>query len=159
MRSKFFDKIFGKFKFRNENLIYGAQQDLAAPNSNNAFNMLIAEDNQVDFATLNRAIKTITFKQNVTIKHASNPNTILQASAKEKFNLIFMDITYLGHAQNGFELSQYIRKNTINASTPIIASTTETADKCYDAGMNGYLSKPYQRNKIANIINGYMTAS
>ena len=63
---------------------------------------------------------------------------------------------------NGFELTQAIRdseKGSDKARTPIIAITANAlsgeADRCLEAGMDDYLSKPVKIEKLAQVLNNW----
>ena len=66
----------------------------------------------------------------------------------QDFDLILMDIQMPG--MDGYELAQYIRKNARSPihQIPIIAMTAfafeDAAKKCFEAGMNDYMSKPVE---------------
>ena len=56
---------------------------------------------------------------------------------------------------NGYETTDQIR-NTLNSNVPIIAMTANAMhgekEKCIEAGMNDYISKPFNSNKLAQIM-------
>ena len=57
---------------------------------------------------------------------------------------------------NGYEASQEIRKTNLGAHIPIIALTAGTVvgekEKCLEAGMNDYTSKPIIKDVLENMI-------
>jgi signal transduction histidine kinase/CheY-like chemotaxis protein len=74
----------------------------------------------------------------------------------QDFDLILMDIQMPG--MDGYELSQYIRKNARSPihQIPIIAMTAfafdDAAKKCFEAGMNDYMSKPVESKILLSKI-------
>ncbi len=62
---------------------------------------------------------------------------------------------------DGFEATQQIRnlehQQNITTPIPIIALTAHAFDEikqqCLDAGMNEYLSKPFDKHQLAKLIN------
>jgi signal transduction histidine kinase/AmiR/NasT family two-component response regulator len=115
--------------------------------------ILIAEDNllnsQVILAFLNRL--------GHTAKVANNGIEAIEAMAKEPFDAILMDIEM--PEMDGLEATQTIRANTTNqynSNIPIIALTAHALkdyeDKSYQAGMNGYLTKPVDINLLKEAL-------
>ena len=70
--------------------------------------------------------------------------------------MIFMDIQM--PVMNGYEATKSIRKlaNKKKADIPIVAMTANAfgtdISACYDAGMNGYVSKPVDIKLVLNEI-------
>ena len=128
------------------------------------FNILLAEDNLIN-QTL--AIKLLeTRGHRVTL--ASNGIEAVEAFKKGDFDLILMDIQM--PEMDGFEASREIRKletgdpqqspianrqSSIH-SIPIIAMTahamTGDREKCIDAGMDDYVSKPIKPEALYSVI-------
>ncbi len=71
----------------------------------------------------------------------------------EQFQLVFMDVQM--PRMNGREATRLIRESGITG-TPIIAMTAESfredRDKCLEAGMNDYISKPVRREITFKMI-------
>jgi CheY-like chemotaxis protein len=59
---------------------------------------------------------------------------------------------------NGYEAARRLRSQDV--TTPIVAVTANAMmgdeEKCLDAGCDGYLSKPIDRTKLAEIIGQYL---
>lgn len=82
---------------------------------------------------------------------------ILKDRPHDPFTLILMDCQM--PQMDGFETTRQIRAGTsgiIHADTPIIALTANNMEgdqqKCLDAGMNGFISKPIERALLERII-------
>ncbi len=75
----------------------------------------------------------------------------------ETFDLILMDCQM--PLMNGYDTTWNIRANTLgkyNTDIPIIALTSNAIKgdnvKCFEAGMNDYLAKPFQSEQLAEIL-------
>lgn len=102
--------------------------------------VLIAEDNPVNASLLSIYLK----KHGLSAVVAGNGRKAADRAGEA--DLIFMDVQM--PEMDGIEAAQLIRK-TLGPSRPyIIALTAEAmkgdAEKCLDAGMNDYLSKPFK---------------
>lgn len=113
----------------------------------------------VDDASLNRYVGGEMIKNmggNVSLA-SSGEGAIAQLQHKN-FDVILMDIGLPG--KDGFEVSQWIRRHSLNTSVPIIALTahdlTQIKQKCQEAGMNGFLSKPFEYQDLYRAIDGML---
>ncbi|MDY6903064.1 MAG: response regulator [Thermodesulfobacteriota bacterium] len=93
---------------------------------------------------------------------AEDGETAVQKALDHHYDLILMDIR-LPH-MNGYEATQRIRANeTGNAHTPIVALTAhamaDDAEKCLQAGMDDYLSKPIEPHKLEALLKDYLYAT
>jgi PAS domain S-box-containing protein len=106
----------------------------------NAFNRLVARN------TLGRCKCRVT--------EAENGQEALELIAKNKFDLILMDIQM--PIMDGFETTRAIREK-LKMSVPIIALTANAfkteLDQCLSAGMNDYVTKPFEEDKLIAVIN------
>ena len=74
----------------------------------------------------------------------------------DRYDLIFMDIQM--SKMDGYMTTREIRtlKNNKKANVPIIAMTAnafeEDAKKCFAAGMNAHLAKPFQIDKVEKTL-------
>lgn len=104
--------------------------------------ILIVEDNKVNMLLL----RTI-------IKNMITPSTIFEAEngqqAIEQFETVYPDIIFMDiqmPLMNGYEATKIIRNLNAGQNVPIIAITAgaekEEKEKCLQAGMNDYISKP-----------------
>ena len=111
-----------------------AQSDLTGKN------VLIVEDNE-----LNRFLAvTILKKWNANIHIAENGEEAVTAVKNKDIDIVLMDIQM--PIMDGVAASTAIR-NELNSSVPIIALTANALEsekeKCWQAGMNEYITKPY----------------
>jgi len=123
-----------------------------------AFTFLIAED----VATNMFLIKTIIKKllPDVNVIEAVNGKEAVEKFKKNKIDFIFMDLQM--PELNGFDATKQIREYeiTINSHTPIIALTAgalkEEKNKALSSGMDDFLTKPIENEKLQKIINNYL---
>jgi len=73
-----------------------------------------------------------------------------EAQESKPFDLVLMDLQM--PVMNGFEATQAIREQEGDVHTQIIALTANSMEgddqKCYEAGMDGYVSKPIDFDKL-----------
>ncbi len=103
-------------------------------------NILIVEDNE-----LNRFLAvTILKKWNANIHIAVNGDEAVKAVSNLKIDIVLMDIQM--PVMDGVAAAKAIR-NELKSNIPIIALTANALEsekeKCWQAGMNDYITKPY----------------
>ncbi len=103
----------------------------------------------VDDSTLNQKLmRSLLEKAGLDVTIAADGQDALDAAVSGEYDLIFMDIQM--PKIDGFEVTRRLRDQGV--STPIIALTAhalpEDEDRCLDAGCDGYLAKPIDRNKL-----------
>lgn len=103
-------------------------------------NILLAEDNLINQRVAIAFIKKTGFKIDI----ASNGKEALLATRNKKYDLVLMDVQM--PKMDGLEATREIRKENSAKDLPIVAMTANAMkgdkEKCLDAGMNDYLSKP-----------------
>ncbi|MCG8569340.1 MAG: PAS domain S-box protein [Spirochaetes bacterium] len=116
-------------------------------------NILVAEDNEVN----QKLITTLLKKMGHQVTIAENGQSALEIYQKNQFDIILMDI-YMP-LLNGYETTLRIREKDTNI--PIIAVTanvfSEEIERYLEIGMNDYISKPYQKDIIANVLSKWTT--
>lgn len=118
-----------------------------------SFNVLLAEDNEVNQKV---AIKILE-KYNHQVTVVENGLEALKAVRNNKFDVVLMDVQM--PVMGGFEATREIRqyeKETGATRTPIIALTAHAMlgdrEKCIQAQMDEYLSKPLKQNLLMQTI-------
>lgn len=123
--------------------------------NNKTCSVLIVEDNNINTLLAKTLVKKIL--PYATIETALNGEEALKSSEQNNFDIIFMDI--IMPVMNGYEATQLIRKLENYKNTPIIALTAGTVlgekEKCIEAGMNDYISKPILKGALENVIATY----
>jgi PAS domain S-box-containing protein len=114
--------------------------------------ILVAEDVEINQFLVNHIL--VSWGCIVTI--VSNGKEALDQVTDHDFDAVLMDIQM--PVMDGIECTKKIRSltNTIKAGIPVIALTANALkgddDKYYSAGMNGYLTKPFNENALYNIL-------
>jgi CheY-like chemotaxis protein len=116
--------------------------------------ILLVEDN-----LLNQRIVTFSLKKfNHEVVIANNGVEAIEHFSERKFDVILMDI--MMPVMDGLEATIKIReieiKNRIEKRTPIIALTANTMDndrdKCISYGMDEFMAKPFDIEKLNSIF-------
>lgn len=115
--------------------------------------ILIVEDNVVN----QKVAISILRRWGFSIEIANNGQEALSKLLIDDFDLVLMDIQM--PIMDGIEATQLIRESKhprINSKIPIIAMTAHVdqgdREKCLKAGMNNYVSKPLDFNKLHKIL-------
>ncbi|TLS29345.1 hypothetical protein PpBr36_01159 [Pyricularia pennisetigena] len=118
-----------------------------------SFEILLAEDNTVN----QRLAVKILEKYNHVVTVVSNGAEALEAVKDNKYDVILMDVQM--PVMGGFEATAKIReyeRSLGTQRTPIIALTAHAMmgdrEKCIEAQMDEYLSKPLQQNHLIQTI-------
>jgi CheY-like chemotaxis protein len=155
---------------------------LAMPETRPRLRILLAEDNAI-----NQRVATGTLqKRGHTVVVASNGKEALAALEKEAFDLLLIDVQM--PEMDGFEVTRAIREkeNRVRSQfspqssvlsrpesgvrtpdsglfhLPIVAMTAHALkgdrERCLEAGMDGYVSKPLQARHLFEVIAGLVPA-
>jgi len=116
-------------------------------------NVLLVEDNVLNQVLAKKVLTD--WKWNVDV--AENGLIAIDKVQKNDFDIVLMDIQL--PEMDGYEATKYIRHNLKpeKATVPIMAMTAHAIsseeEKCISAGMNGYISKPFnQKNLYTKIL-------
>lgn len=123
----------------------------------NGKRILLAEDNAT-----NRFLAVTLLEQMGYIVHpVSNGREAMEALARSRdFDLVLMDCQM--PEMDGFQATRGIRKmeTKSRAHIPIIALTAnamkEDEARCLDCGMDGFLSKPYKKENLAETLQAWI---
>ncbi|MEI6947135.1 PAS domain S-box protein [Paraflavisolibacter sp. H34] len=112
--------------------------------------ILLAEDNQMNRMVVNAMLH----HYGVQVAEAVNGlEAIDRLRYGGPFDLVLMDVQM--PEMDGLEATFLIRES-VNATIPIIALTANAIsgemEKCLQAGMNGYLSKPFEAEDLLHLI-------
>ena len=125
-----------------------------------SYRLLLAEDNPV-----NRTIGTrMLSKLGHLVVTADNGKQAVEISATESFDVVLMDVEM--PIMNGFEATAAIRAREAEIGgrrTPIIALTAHVMqgdrERCLDAGMDSYASKPIQPTELFATIEALLATN
>lgn len=111
---------------------------------------MIVEDDRINRAFL----KTLLNRWGFTTVEAHNGQEAIKILENDQFDLILMDISM--PVMDGLSATRYIRTTMNDNSTRIIATTAyanqENIDACYNAGMNGFISKPIPIDELNRVL-------
>ena len=116
--------------------------------------VLLVEDHEINRFLATTVLEN--WKMNVDV--AENGKIAVEKVKNNQYDIVLMDMQM--PEMGGIEATQIIR-NELHNNVPIIALTANAikgdADKCKQAGMNDYVSKPFDPsdlyNKILTLIN------
>lgn len=117
--------------------------------------ILMAEDNAIN----QRVGMLILRRAGYEIELVSDGNEAVEAHRAAPFDLILMDCQM--PTMDGFEATRRIR--SLPAHQPIIIAVTANAlvgerERCLQAGMDDYLSKPFQADQLVSMVNKWVQA-
>jgi signal transduction histidine kinase/ligand-binding sensor domain-containing protein/CheY-like chemotaxis protein/HPt (histidine-containing phosphotransfer) domain-containing protein len=142
--------------------LFGSTQSIVitapAADSLTAGYVLLADDNRVNQKVALGALQRMGLKVEV----ANNGAEAVAAWAAQDFDLILMDCQM--PVMDGYQASREIRsRETGGSRIPIIALTADamkgTEQLCRDSGMDDYLTKPIDRDRLSEVINRYLSRS
>jgi PAS domain S-box-containing protein len=114
---------------------------------------LLAEDNAVNRLFLNRALK----RAGHNVIEAENGKEALERLNSERVDCVLMDVQM--PVMDGLQATRKIRRSRlgpIDPAIPIVAMTAYAMkgdrEKCLNAGMDGYVSKPVDFSELARTI-------
>ena len=120
--------------------------------SRRRFNILLAEDNIINQKIAVRILE----KNGHKVTVANDGHEAMSVLEKDNFDLILMDVQMPN--MDGFEATALIRKKEIKSGNhiPIIAMTAHAMkgdrERCLDAGMDNYISKPLNSDQLLKIV-------
>lgn len=119
--------------------------------------VLVVEDNKINA----EICKTMLAKYGIKVSLADNGIEAINQYYDHEFDLVFMDLQMPG--MSGYEATQRLREaeKKLNRTTiPIIALTanvvSDSREKCIAVGMNDFLSKPFRKGDIIEILNKWL---
>ncbi len=90
----------------------------------------------------------------LAVEVAEDGQQAVELARRKRYALILMDMQM--PVLNGIEATQAIRADSLNIATPILAMTAnaynEDRQRCMDAGMNDYITKPVHPEKLYEML-------
>ncbi len=125
--------------------------------NNNAFRILITEDNKVNQKVALKMLEKLGYSADI----AENGEEALSALEAHPYDLVFMDCQM--PVMDGYESTQEIRNpasKVLNHKIPIVAMTANAmkgdSEKCFEAGMDDYISKPVDPKSLISILDKWL---
>ena len=118
--------------------------------------ILVVEDNNINREVAVLQLRALGFDTVI----ADDGFAAIEAVKRQQFGMILMDV--MMPAMDGWEAAHKIREweKTQGRHTPIIGcsawSASDNRERCLQAGMDDYLSKPYERANLQSLINRYV---
>ena len=140
-------------RFRSRALVSFAGQAPVPPPDSRELRVLLAEDNLVNQTLAVRLLE----KQGHRVVVAQTGREVLRALDRETFDVVLMDVQMPD--MDGLETTLAIRdrEKATGEHLPIIAMTANAMqgdrEKCIEAGMDNYISKPIDSRKLINTLN------
>jgi PAS domain S-box-containing protein len=125
-----------------------------SPRESSRLNILLAEDNAVNQKIATRMLEKLGHR----VALAENGQEALDAIAQQDFDAIFMDVQM--PEMDGLKATEKIREKERQTQLhiPIIAMTAHAMkgdrERCIEAGMDGYISKPINGRELEEAIAG-----
>jgi len=123
-----------------------------------SLNILLAEDNVTNQKVTVAFLKKLGCHSDIA---EDGREAVDMVNAKE-YDLVLMDIQMPN--MDGYEAAKLIRKNESSSngeSVPIVALTANAMrtdqERCYEAGMNGFLSKPLKIDELQTVIRRWVS--
>ena len=120
--------------------------------------VLLAEDNEVNQEVALGMLMALGCNADL----AENGSAAVIAAKGKRYDLILMDCHM--PEMNGFEASRKLREHENQQHlprTPIVALTADVKkgieDECAEAGMDGYLSKPFSKTRLQELLARWLT--
>jgi CheY-like chemotaxis protein/HPt (histidine-containing phosphotransfer) domain-containing protein len=112
--------------------------------------ILVVEDND----TNQLVVKTILENSGMMVDIVENGRQAVAAVKNQTYDVVLMDVQM--PEMDGYEATKIIRSDPTLTKLPIVAMTAnamlEDKEKCFQVGMNAYISKPISQNKLLQVI-------
>jgi len=150
-RTEFFDLLVEAVSGKKPVALKAKAQPAKATVQPSELKILVAEDNPINQKLLLRVLKQLGFSADM----ADNGVEVLKAMETSRYDLVFMDVHM--PEMDGLEATRRIVNSTKSEDRPFIVAVTADAmqgdrDKCIEAGMDDYISKPIRITDIQDVL-------
>ena len=118
--------------------------------------ILYVEDDLINALVMKKLLKS-----EFDVVHSPDGETCLAMLAKEKFDLILMDINLGKGKMDGVETMHQIKSNPKTSSLKVITVTSyalpEDKDRFLREGFDAYIAKPVDRQILLKTIHQYLS--
>jgi CheY-like chemotaxis protein len=112
--------------------------------------ILLVDDDEMNCFFGSKLLKTL----GVQVETAESGKDALNSIQTQPFDLVFMDVRM--PEMDGYETTRRIRADGNFSNLPVIALTahaiTGERERCLAAGMNDYLTKPFEIEQLQKVI-------
>jgi hypothetical protein len=123
--------------------------EAAAGESLGKLRILLCEDNVLNQKLAKSVIHNFGFELDI----AENGEIGIELLSKNSYDVVLMDLQM--PVKDGYQTTEYIR-NEMKLTLPIIAMTAHSLigeqERCYEAGMNAYVPKPFKQAMLLDAI-------
>jgi len=116
-------------------------------------NILVTDDNEINRLIASTILKNFGAK----ILEATNGQEAIEIIKNNTIDIVLMDVQM--PVMDGINATEFIREH-ISKTLPIIALTAFALkgdnQKCFDAGMNDYLSKPFEESQLLQLVTKWL---
>jgi len=121
------------------------------------YNILLAEDNPINQEVASLIIKGL----GATPVVVENGQLAVELCKTTDFDIVFMDVQM--PIMDGLEATEIIKSDTDSYGSPYIIAMTANAfkedrDRCFQAGMDNFVSKPIMMDKLKVALNEFLTS-
>jgi two-component system, sensor histidine kinase and response regulator len=126
--------------------------------SNFAPRLLLVEDNTVNQLVASRMLQRLGF----TVEFATDGKKAVDMVAANRYDLVFMDCQM--PVMDGYQATEQIRRTEPPDRHVVIVAMTANAmqsdrQRCLDAGMDDYVSKPINKSEIVAVLKRHLPAA
>ncbi len=113
--------------------------------------ILIAEDNPINQKVVERMLQSLGYAPHLV----SDGKQAVAALEEARYDVVFMDLQM--PTMDGLEATRAITKRWPRSGRPPIIAMTASAllgdrERCLEAGMDGYISKPIERARLTEVL-------
>ncbi len=116
--------------------------------------VLCIEDNESNLLLVGRIVEA----EKHDFLRASDGNTALEMIARERPDLILLDINIPGI--DGLEIARRLQDDQTLAAIPVVATTANVLagdrERCLEAGCDVYLPKPLDVRELQDVLRAYL---
>jgi signal transduction histidine kinase/CheY-like chemotaxis protein len=148
---------FGHRVAESSSVIEKEAPDFNNPLRFNGLRVLVVEDQKINQIMVSDLLK----EKGVRTSTADNGREALAALERDTYDVVLMDVQM--PEMDGYQTTRAIRKDGRFNDLAIIAMTAHTLvsdrERCFQAGMNDYLSKPVIPDRLFTVISGWIPAA
>jgi two-component system, sensor histidine kinase len=119
-----------------------------------SYRILVAEDNYINQKLMEKLIQSKGWE----CKLVGDGSEVVKELKSSSYDMVLMDISMPD--MDGYTATHLIRE--FDTKIPVIGITanalTGFREKCIDSGMNDYISKPFRKEELFEMINRYLAA-